>query len=893
MPFLMRLTILLALVSGTLAQPTLAADSMVVDCVESLARISLNASYFLGKYVRFSVLDRSGTVFEVTPPFAAQCGYTITRDFWGNIEFRASSLSCFSQIDDASFSMNVTIDISSTPDMVSAVTYVKKLMCPAYLWSAREIICETNYMEVSVERSIPLAPEGYVQDQPEDWAAAFPNAVAGNGSVWQIVFHLPSGRKAMPLSAAQEAGYGIRTTESRIVLRAAYNASEASTGIFGGVDFSVLRSTSYYKLRWMVFMVDTAVACPVDDLKYTDDAILWSVPRQSLIGPLMAGADNVQTSSGAFGVDLQKLRAGDVRNEYVIQNDSLATTIQIPLGAPSGYYKSHVRHEMYGITYSVNIFLQNEWTDDKWGQTRQTIIKDITTPFMPRPPTVINETIPATRMFNATVGVFLQDVNLVFITIGPKTLSTAQANARGYLISELQHPDGRFSYQVNVPFDDPNVNKKVTWPFTVYTLNVTFGFNVIPQGESFSVPAVIVASLQDIVLPSATGYCDDFYLHLVIKRESIDQHWTPYVGNIRLTNQSDQTRGYLLFDNGTHVDIAVPLASSLVVYEDGVGTTAVTIPVSLKDSAGNTRSNFSMSCSYISEEKIDCQPNGTIVLTITPKAVLQGMDLSQLVLRDQRCRPTEITDLSATFVFNANTCGTTSRFVGNSVIYENDIFHLRPSPSGAKYNLSLSCNYRINDTLMVSYTSEDIVLPPADEGFGSLALVMRLSKDLSYSDFYSNPEYPVVKYLQEPLYFEVELQYTQDPQLELFLDNCWATPSRDRRSTPQWDIVVNSCENGADDYETVFHPVAVDSRVRIPGHLKRFEVKTFTFRQIPKGTIYFHCSVVICSSNLRSADQLCSRRCIPEKQRLGRSVDDRPDVHGFVSSGSVQFVAED
>ncbi|KAJ1149545.1 hypothetical protein NDU88_002352 [Pleurodeles waltl] len=892
MSFLTRLTILLALISRALAQPTLAADSMVVDCVESLARISLNASNFLGKYVRFSALDQSGTVFEVTPTFAAQCGYTITRDFWGNIEFRASSLSCFSQIDDTSFSMNVTIDISLTPDMVSAVTYRKKIMCPIYPWNAREIICETNYMEVSVKRSIPLASESYVQDQPEDWAAAFPDAVAGNGSVWQIIFHLPSGRKAMLLSAAQDAGYGIRTTDSRIVLRAAYNASEASTGSFGGVDFSVLRSTSYFKQRWMIFMVDTAVACPVDGLKYTDDAILWSLPRQSLIRPLMAGANDVQMSSGAFGINLQKLSAGDVRNNYVIQNDSRATTIQIPLGAPSGYYKSHVINGEYSITYSVNIFLQNEWTDDKWGQTRQTIIKDITTPFKPYPPIVINETIPATRMFSVTVGVFLQDVNLVFITIGSMKLTPAEANARGYLISKLQHPDGRFSYRVNVPFDDPNVDKKVSWPFTIYTLNLTFGFSVIPQNHSFSVPAVIVASLQDIVLPSATGYCDDLDLHLVIKRGNIDQDWTPYVGNVRLTNQSDQTRGYLLFDNGTHIDIAVPLASSLVVFEDGVGAIAVTIPVSLKDPVGNTRSNFSMSCSYISREKIDCQPNGTIVITTTPKAVLQGLDLSQLVLRDQRCRPTEITDLSATFVFNANTCGTTSRFVGNTIIYENNIFHLQMSPTEAKYNLSISCNYRVNDSLVVAFTSEDVVLPTAEEGFGSLALVMRLSKDLSYSDFYNEQEYPVVKYLQDPLYFEVELQHTQDPQLELFLDNCWATPSSDRRSTPQWNIVVNSCENAADDYETIFHPVTVDSRVRFPGHLKRFEVKMFTFRQIPKGTIYFHCSVVICSSARLSADQLCSRRCIPEKQRLGRSVDDRSDVHGYVSSGSVQFMTD-
>lgn len=62
--------------------------------------------------------------------------------------------------------------------------------------------------------------------------------------------------------------------------------------------------------------------------------------------------------------------------------------------------------------------------------------------------------------------------------------------------------------------------------------------------------------------------------------------------------------------------------------------------------------------------------------------------------------------------------------------------------------------------------------------------------DSSYEYFYQEQDYPVVKYLREPLYFEVALEST-DSKLELILENCWATTNEDRTSTPSWDIIVD------------------------------------------------------------------------------------------------------
>lgn len=62
--------------------------------------------------------------------------------------------------------------------------------------------------------------------------------------------------------------------------------------------------------------------------------------------------------------------------------------------------------------------------------------------------------------------------------------------------------------------------------------------------------------------------------------------------------------------------------------------------------------------------------------------------------------------------------------------------------------------------------------------------------DSSYKYFYQEQDFPVAKYLREPLYFEVALD-SSDPNLELVLENCWATLQQDGASTPSWDIIVD------------------------------------------------------------------------------------------------------
>lgn len=74
--------------------------------------------------------------------------------------------------------------------------------------------------------------------------------------------------------------------------------------------------------------------------------------------------------------------------------------------------------------------------------------------------------------------------------------------------------------------------------------------------------------------------------------------------------------------------------------------------------------------------------------------------------------------------------------------------------------------------------------------FGIQCALSLLSDD-SYSTFYSMGDYPVAKYLQEPLYFEVELMRSTNPEVSLELENCWATVDADRTSQPRWNLIIN------------------------------------------------------------------------------------------------------
>ncbi|MGH0177052.1 UNVERIFIED_CONTAM: hypothetical protein FKN15_001864 [Acipenser sinensis] len=841
----------------------------------------------------FMSIDVKGTPVSISPRLASQCGYSLTIDFLGNARFLASVLSCFIQnTNDETYRLAVLIRVSPNDDMSLASSYTQTMTCVYSQWAAREILCERNYMEVSVRRGIPLIDSKVSLDEP-DWANIYPEATAADNAIWQVVFHLAQNKKKeMTVAQAMLSGYGINTTPTRIMLRAAYNATETQPQLIQTVPMAVLRSTTFYKQRWMVLMVDTAIACPTDGTSFTDEMIVWRVPR--VIPPLVPTTPltslNVQ-----MGIDGRKLDPAAVNNRrYVLDVGPELITIKIPVGADGGYYKSNVLNNTYAISYSIVPMLEHTWQDvDE--KTKHTILHPITTPLMPRPPFVINNTVPKDRVFNVTLGIFLPDVDVVDITFGLETLTVPEANLKGYNIQEHVFPNGSKTYTLQVPFEDPDVKKEVTPPDTrTYILPLTYLLNIVPENKPFTHHAEVQASVKDIILPTVTGYCDVAGFYVLVKYGNMGRNWIPYVGSRELGGSLLALYKYNA--NSTNFWITMPYNAIDATYEVIKSSEIRSrLDLTLKDiETVLVLTSFSLSCSFPTK-MIDCFSNGTMAALAVKVESVPGLLPNQLTLRDPSCRPLQSDAVSAVFYFNVNSCGTTRRFDNNLLTYENEVLSTTFGPS---YRLSIVCHYVVNDTKVVQFSYQNNPALVIQPGLGDLVVVMRLalgmifnpflkyacfvcvrlqiipllSADSTYKHFYGTQDYPVVKYLRTPLYFEVELLYSRDPQAELFLENCWATYSADRDSLPKWDVVVDSCENSADTYKTVFHPVSSNARVVFPSHLKRFEVKMFSFtrdRTALKGQIYFHCGVVMCDAN-RQSDSLCRRQCIPGKQRLGK-----------------------
>ncbi|NWQ93637.1 ZP2 protein, partial [Burhinus bistriatus] len=806
---------------------------MSSECLGNLLRITLSAEYFEDKYLSFSIVDQSGIAWELDEAMASQCGYTVTYSNWSNLEFRASAVSCRSHLEKDVFTVTLQVKASHTPDMKNAETHLKSASCPYGPRSPRELVCESNYMEVSVRKEVPQTVKHLIQDEPEDWALTFPEAKEGEASIWQIVFHQPEEKKALLVSDAWSAGYGLNTTDTRVLLRIPYTAEQIQLIEDQGITFSAVRSSTFYKQGWMILMVDTAVACPVDGVVYTNKTIIWTVPKY--IQLLSAGATSFKDVLVEAGVDLHKLSAKEMASrKYVLSNDLNVITMKIPIGAEGGSYKTSVSSGQHGVKYNINLFLEHQWEDNKWGLTKHTIIKEIETPFEQVELAIINNSNLSARLMNVTVGMFLPDVELMNVTLEGVTVAVPEAVQHECLIYEIGYANGSKTYVIQVPFDASSIKKEYTRnDMRLYTLNITLAFITRPTSETFAVPVVAVSTVKDAVLPNARGFCDGKNFHLIITHGNVDQNWLPFISDWHLTPEAAQKYNYSLRDNGSHLAISVPFLSSHVNYEDfHTSGIKASLHLTLKDGITlANRRDFSVSCRFSPSELIQCLPNGTVVITVVKLVGIADLDTSLLVLRDRQCKPSLVTEKTATFKFNVNTCGTNRKFNSTTMTYENDVLYFRPGNDTPAYELKFVCSYAIKQTVNVQYESKKNAPPSIKPGFGSLALSLKIFKEKSYSDAYQESEYPVVKYLREALYFEVELLQPEDVRLELNLDDCWATNSQSQDSLPQWPILINGCENSEDSYRTVFHEVNYSSRVKFPQHLKRFEVRMFTFVQ--------------------------------------------------------------
>ncbi|XP_050173278.1 zona pellucida sperm-binding protein 2 [Myiozetetes cayanensis] len=294
-----------------------------------------------------------------------------------------------------------------------------------------------------------------------------------------------------------------------------------------------------------------------------------------------------------------------------------------------------------------------------------------------------------------------------------------------------------------------------------------------------------------------------------------------------------------------------------------------------------------------------CTQDGHMDFEILADSTTPLLDLETLRLRDPACRPAFKSPLNDRVWFHVplNGCGTRYWFDGEKIVYENEVRALQADvPLGrisrdSELRLTVLCSFSSGDASLTIKVDNRPPLPSAVNR-GPLSLVLLSYPEDSYRQPYREDQYPIVRYLRQPIFLEVQVLNRNDPNVHLVLDDCWATASQDPSSLPQWNIVVDGCEYDLDNYRTVFHPVG--HGVSYANYRQRLEVKTFAFvsgdKALP-GLVYFHCSALLCD-RFHPDSPLCMARC-PRPSRSKRE-SGRPEVNSTVASlgGPVLLVPE-
>ncbi|NXX80341.1 ZP2 protein, partial [Urocolius indicus] len=295
-----------------------------------------------------------------------------------------------------------------------------------------------------------------------------------------------------------------------------------------------------------------------------------------------------------------------------------------------------------------------------------------------------------------------------------------------------------------------------------------------------------------------------------------------------------------------------------------------------------------------------CTQDGYMDFEVLADSTIPPIDLNTLRLRDAACRPAFKSSLNDRVWFHVplNGCGTRYWFDGEKIVYENEVRALwsdlppRRISRDSELRLTVLCSFSNGDASLTIRVNNLPTLA-ASMNKGPLSLVLLSYPEDSYRQPYRDDQYPILRYLRQPIFLEVQVLNRNDPSLHLVLDDCWATASPDPSSLPQWNIVVDGCEYDLDSYRTVFH--AVGHGVSYPNYRQRLEVKTFAFvsgaKALP-GLVYFHCSVLICD-RFQPDSPLCIRRC-PRPSRSKRGSGMLRENSAMVSlQGPVLLVPEE
>lgn len=648
------------------AQSALVPDGVYrTECRDRYFMIAVDLS-FTGQEPFFEALDETG-VFPITEEYAAQCGYTVSV-FTSTVELRASYFSCHTaNQNDQNFTFNFNL-VTTRVDQNGSYA-LNETCSPALPWSPREVTCEVNYLEVSMQNNV-ICP---LSQKSETWDISMQMVYRAATPDWQIVL-VKKGSKMKPLKLGEGGlnGYSFTATDNRLVFRAAYGQPHSSKTVIGGISVEVVHAILFSRQEWMVLLVDLIASCTVAEAPQEDGYMTWETPFR-----LNPGLDTTSFRFGLNGELWEPTVAQDMG--YSLINDSSTIKMGIPYNAHGAYRKSVVAGDLFDL-YTCHFYMEQMATSKGEVETRTRTFRKLSSPPFKRLLLTENRTVSNEEMFTVYLGNVPGDLELVAVHLNKEEFQAPFVNSTSYTLDITEFPNNTYSYTLKVPFDNSFIIKRFSEEYvaTENELNIAYTVMIRPWSELHSYHTTVTA-LSGISPPHFDAFCSESGITFTLDHEPSDFLWDVIVSSKPLTSELAVQQGFIMRNNSRTLQLEVPLFTHGYKYEritlDGFLGTFETYIRNRKTSEV-LRSSVK-TCPFTADEIVVCSKDGkmTVVADLS-EVVASGGNPIETSLLDEYCAPVETDATRALFSFSLNHCGTKVKLDNLSVIYTNEILFI-------------------------------------------------------------------------------------------------------------------------------------------------------------------------------------------------------------------------